>query len=223
MFYFKCEVIKLVITSITKQKRNENRFNIFIDGDFSFSASGEDILKHSIKEGLELNEESFNCIRFSCEFSKAYNYGLCLLETRNHTSEEISRKLRRRDYSEKTIEDVLEKLKSYKFIDDNEYTEKYIRDCLNFKKYGKKKIMYNLKNKGVDSILINNADFDFEIQYENACILAEKKLKLLMNKPNQKEKVFQYLASRGYEFGLINKVINKVFNDAHEYETNLDD
>jgi regulatory protein len=213
----------LIITSIIKQKGNQNRYNIFINGNFSFSASNEDIVKHSIKEGLELSEELFNTIRIECEHSKAYNYALHLLEIRGYTSKEIKRKLKLKNYSEKTIDDILTKLKSYNFIDDHEYAEKYISDCVNFKKYGKKKIIYNLKSKGIEPALIDNAEFDYEMQYENAYLLANKKLRILGNKPNQKEKTFQYLASRGYELDLIIKVIKKIFHGTDNGDMDLYD
>jgi regulatory protein len=40
-----------VITAIEVQKRNKNRVNIYIDGEFTFSCSAELVYTHGLKNG----------------------------------------------------------------------------------------------------------------------------------------------------------------------------
>jgi regulatory protein len=202
----------LIITGIVKQKRYE-RYNIMIDGNFKFSASMEDIIKYSLNENMEVSENFLDEIINECEVTKAYNYALHVLGSKDYTTNEILKKLRQKEYSEETINKIICKLKNYGIVDDEKYINKYVSDCLNLKKYGTKKILFNLKIKGIQPEKIDNTLISNETQYSNAYSLALKKLKFIGDKPNKKEKIFRYLLSKGYDYDLINNVLREIFNE----------
>lgn len=202
----------LKISEISKQKNNDERYNVFIDGNFLFSASMEDIIKNSLKVGMEISSDDLENIIEKCELSKAYNYALFILNRKEYTSKEIINKLNRKSFSESTINKVIDKLSVYGIIDDEGFANKYARDSVNFKKSGIKKIQYNLINKGIDQNIVRNISIDEDVQFNNALELASKKLKTIESKPNPREKIYRFLLSRGYEYDLIRKVINKLFN-----------
>lgn len=199
------------ITQVSKQKNNEERYNIYVDGAFCFSSSIEDVIKNNIKEGMDITEEQLDSFIEACEYGKAYNYALFLLNARNYTSKEIKNKLEKKFYSQQTINRVLDKLQSYGMINDEEYASKYINDSINFKKNGIRKIQYNLINKGISREIIDNIEVDYESQLKNALSLAEKKMKLLQNKSNPREKIYRFLISKGYDHGIVKKVIVRLY------------
>ena len=92
-------------------------------------------------------------------------------------------------------------------MDDEQYIEKYIFMRAN-KGYGKYKISLELKQRGLSSDLnkklLNLADINWsEIAYQQLL----KKFKLIDPKNNQqKQKVAQYLTSRGFTQGDIKTV-----------------
>lgn len=202
----------MLITDIKKQKHNESRYNIYIDSKFCFSASGEDIIKYSINENKEIEEEELENIIRRCEETSAYNYALNLLSNKDYTSMEIKNKLKLKEYSLQTIDSVLSKLESYGFINDEKYIKKYIDYSLNIRKTGKNKIMYDLKNRGLKSLDIESFEVDEEMQYANAYNLALKKIKSVSNGTRVEDKIFRYLLSKGYDFDLIKRVIRNVFD-----------
>jgi regulatory protein len=211
MLYF--EVINLRITSLTKQKKNKDRYNIYVDDEFLFSANFEDLIKLSLKEDKELNEVELQNIIDACEGSKAYDYALFILSIRDYTSSEMERKLRNMGFSNYTINKVLDKLKAYGIIDDSKYIKKYVSDGQKIKKYGIKKIMYNLANKGIEKSSLESIEMDNEFEFNNAFSLAQKKLKIIGNSDKQREKIYRYLISKGYEYEIAKKVIDKIFRD----------
>lgn len=199
------------VSSIEKQKNNK-RCNVFIDGEYGFSASMEDIVKYSIEEGKEFDKDEIDGIIEKCELSKAYERALIMLDKKDYLEIELIKKLKLLKYTDKTIYMVIEKLKSFNFINDDRYIKRYINDCISLKKFGRRKILHNLAQKGLKSIDADNINIDSEIEYHNALELAEKKLKLFHNEKNPKEKIYKYLLSKGYEYDIIKMVITKLFN-----------
>ncbi|WP_207669284.1 regulatory protein RecX [Fonticella tunisiensis] len=204
----------MIITSIVKQKRNDERYNIYIDNNFTFSADIEDIIKYDIKEGVKLDQNSLDFLIENCEGTKAYNYCLKLLGRRDYTETELRRKLEQKYYSNKTIEKVLEKLKIYDIINDDRYIKKYINNSQRFKKHGKKKILFNLGNKGIPGEMLQMINIDENTEYENAYNLALKKLNLVKEKPDRIERICRYLISKGYEYGLVKRVLNEILSNS---------
>ncbi|MBI0059780.1 MULTISPECIES: regulatory protein RecX [Gilliamella] len=146
-----------------------------------------------------------------------------LLAQRDHSSYELTRKLTlffskkikciEDDYPEELsqlkiqIEHVIKHCTHQHWMDDEQYIEKYIFMRAN-KGYGKYKISLELKQRGLSSDLnkklLNLADINWsEIAYQQLL----KKFKLIDPKNNQqKQKVAQYLTSRGFTQGDIKTV-----------------
>lgn len=202
----------MVITGIKKQKYNGERYNIYIDSKFSFSASDEDIVKYSLTEEMKIESEELESLIKKCEETKAYSYALNLLSIKDYTSKDIKTKLKLKQYSDQTIQSVLSRLESYDFVNDEKYVKKYIDYSLNIKKTGKNKILFDLQNKGIKSSDIKSIEIDEDIQYSNAYNLALKKIKSINNNTRIEDKVFRYLLSKGYDFDLIRKVLRNLFD-----------
>lgn len=205
------------ITSVVKQKKNQDRYNVYVDNEFSFSCCEEDIIKYSIYEGLSLKSlDILEELKLNCEITKAYDYALYLVGLRNYTRKEIERRLKNKCYSMTTILAVVEKLEHYSLINDKEYVEKYIKDSMYYKKYGHKKILFNLQSKGIDKNLLESISIDEEEMIKNAIELAQKKLKSLQGKKDIKLRLSRYLQSKGYSYEIIDKAIREIYSTNYE-------
>ena len=69
----------MIVTSIKQQKKDKERYNIFIDGEFAFGLIMEDILYFKIKEGYEISEEKYNYIKDTVLYIKAQDTALKFL------------------------------------------------------------------------------------------------------------------------------------------------
>jgi regulatory protein len=201
------------ITEVSEQKRRKEKYNIFIDGEFCFSANLEDVIKHGIKVSKEITHDELESLIEQCEYSKAYNYSLNLLSKQDYTSFDMIKKLKSRSYGNLTITKVMEKLKSYGLINDVKYAQKYIKYCLDIKKYGKNKIMAELYRLGLKDI--EGLDFSIceDTEYGNLREIAIKKYKTIEGKDNAKQKLYRYLLSKGYDFDLIRRAMREVTQD----------
>lgn len=139
----------------------------------------------------------------------------CLYQDRCHW--EIELKLRDFDLIPEAKEEVISKLYQYGFINEERFTLQFVRGKFKQKKWGRNRLRMELKKRQIPEKMIQNA-FRSEIdldQYEKTLRnLTQKKyesLKLERDSFKKQQKIKNYLAYKGYEFDLIQDVLNELF------------
>ncbi len=202
------------ITSIEKQKNNENRYSIFIDKKYAFGLDASICYKHKLEVDMEIDEQLINKILKTEEKDKALNYAMYLLSKKDRTKKEMHDKLKDKGFDEDIILYILEKLSEYNWINDEVYCKKYINDKTKFSKYGANKIKLKLYSKGVDKEIISKEiiNIDHNLEFENALAFAQKKLCSIkeMDKYKIKAKLSSHLMTKGYSYDTIKKVFSKL-------------
>lgn len=206
------------ITEIRENKKNENRVSIFSDDVFIMACDKELIYKHHIKKGDPLDEERLKEIIADDDFIKAREIGLRQLERSFKTEKQIKDKLLEKEFSEETIEQVMEKLREYNLVDDYKYAELFLKEKLRTR--GLRKASFELSRKGVPKEIIDEVsrDMDTEPIEENSCLVhGKKKYNLLIKRETDvykiKNKLFTYLASKGYDFDLIKASLDEIMGE----------
>ena len=147
--------------------------------------------------------------------SEALKFAMKLISLRKRSVFEIKKRLRKKKFEENIIEEVLQELKNYKYLNDEEFAEAYINDRINFNPRGRFLIKKELNEKGIAENIIERKIeelFSEEKETASAKKLAEKKLKTVSNKTNKikiNQKIRSYLQSKGYSFDVINKIAIK--------------
>ncbi len=188
------------ITAVTPQKKRENRYNVFIDNEFAFGIDGVDLLYYKLKEGSELSRERFDMITEELIFVKAREKALKFIDYKQRTEKEVRKKLED-DYSPEIIQRVMEMLKKYKIVDDENYARLYINDCLKLKGWGRQRILNELAAKGIDrekaAPLLEGTD---DIMLEKAKKLVEKRVKGSIADMKEYKKHLDFLVRRGFDY-----------------------
>ncbi|MCX7695847.1 MAG: RecX family transcriptional regulator [Caloramator sp.] len=198
------------ITGIEKQKKKSDRYNIYIDGIYCFSADLEDIIKYDIKIDRNISEKELTTLIQECEINKGYRYALNLLNIRDYSKKEFVDKLKQKGYSENSIEIIINKLQEYELIDDFKYANKFVRKKINMNKLGRVRILNELKIKGVNNNIVEKIDFNEDEMFKNAYDLALKKFKAYKNSKDALIKVARFLYYKGYTNEEIKKVLQKI-------------
>lgn len=134
---------------------------------------------------------------------------LRLLEFRSHSERELTDKLRRAGSVDEDIERILEFCREYGFVNDEQYAKRRARDLQNLKKFGRKRISQELRQKGIAQELIDLAVSELEDDEEDRLYpLVLKKLGGNFEKKNI-DKCIRYFIYRGYGFGDIKSCIDK--------------
>ena len=194
------------ITKLEVQKNDKNRVNLYVDDKFYSGIPAELVYLEHLKTGLEIDEKDLKKIIFENEKSKAMSRVTKYIGSSLKTQKQIRDYLRKKEYSDDTIEFVMSKLVEYNYIDDKKYAQAYV---LTYgKKYGKLKLKSQLKVKGVSEEIIECVLEDNKVDSIES--VASKYLKNKVMSYEVSQKLFRFLYSRGYEFDEINSYINKL-------------
>lgn len=140
----------------------------------------------------------------------AFETGLYYLSFKSRTRQELENKLREKEYSEEDINEAMNKLISYNYIDDNNYAFSYIK--ANISKKSKKVIAIELRKKGVDNeAIMTQLDYFEDNDEEHISVILHRRFSNVdFADRKQKDRVVAYFARRGYSFTVINNAISKI-------------
>lgn len=196
-----------IITKLEVQKNDETRANLYLDDKFFAGISIEIIMKNQIKKGMEISAEKLEELILQDEKSKALTKAVKYISGNLKTIKQIRDYLRKKEYNKITIDYVIEKMQEYGYLDDEAYAKAYI--LTNSKKYGKLKLVSELRNKGVSEKIIDTL-FEEDIEMLDSIeAVAEKYLKNKVVDEKTLQRLSRFLYSRGYEFDKINRIINE--------------
>jgi len=109
---------------------------------------------------------------------------------------------------------IIDRLKSEDFINEKRYCTYFVKDKFRFNKWGKIKISYSLKAKGLDKEVVQNAMATIDDgEYEEllASLLKSKLVGLKYEFEYEKQgKLFRFAQSRGFENNVIERVIRNI-------------
>jgi len=211
----------MIVTKIEQQKRDENKYNIFIDGQFVFSLIMQDILFFKLKEGSEVSEETYTYIKDTVIYVKAQDRALKYLGYKKRTEKEIVRKLKEYEYDDEITDRVIKFLEKYKYLNDLEYAESYIRQAQRLNPKGKTDIRYKLKKLGISDDNIEKAFMNEEFEeLDETMKVLEKKLngKSSINLRENK-KIQEFLLRRGFSYGIIKEAFCELKIEIEKEET----
>jgi regulatory protein len=204
LFYYKGE-ISMIITTIEKQKKTQ--YNVYIDGEYAFSCNLEDLSYLGIEKGKEIDNEQYNYYVNYIATRQASDYAFKLLSKKMLTERELFQKLEMKGFEENVIKSVIEKLKSYNYINDKVYAKLFIEQKIN-QLYSRRKIYYELIKKGISKELIQESLNNFypeEKEVEIIKKIIEKKSKF----QEDTKKLKNYLYNNGFQIENISDALKE--------------
>ena len=138
-------------------------------------------------------------------FDKAVN----LLAFKGRTTQEIIKRLNEKGYSSEEIDEAVEKLSYYGYLNDQNYTISYIMD--NASKKGKKLISIELEQKGIDKNILDDVYSEVNIDEEASIdnIIRQRFSHADLSDDKIYRRTVNYLLRRGFAYDSIKRVIKK--------------
>jgi regulatory protein len=202
------------ITDLTTQKRNQHRVNVFIDGDYAFSLDAA--VASRLQPGQFLSEADIAALNDDDEFTRAYAKALRFLTTRPRSTQEVRDNLRRKAFPEPLIEQVLDRLLALGYVNDFEFARAWVRNRDEFSPRGARGLQHELRQKGVDSAIIDEvlAEFDAE---DAALRAARQKFDYYSRQSDTVEafrrKMGGYLTRRGFSYDSVRTVLDTLLEE----------
>lgn len=201
---------KHTITEITALAGG--RYKIEVDGEYRFVLYRGELNAYHIRAGEQIPHEFLEEILSEILPKRAKLRSMNLLKSREYTEYQLREKLRQGMYPESVIDEAIEYLKSYRYLDDRRYVKDYIVYYSESRSRGR--IEQDLLRKGIHRGLIRTV-------YEED--LGEEKLpdeilliKKLLEKKNyhgesadyqEKQKMRTFLYRKGFSADNIEKIL----------------
>lgn len=152
----------------------------------------------------EITNEEYNNLVNLNNYQDIYNKVIKYIGIRLRSKKEITDYLKKMDLSTEVIDDILNKLITNKYIDDERFSQAYIKDKYNFSNNGPYKIINELVKLGIDKDMAYTYTFDI-ITNE------EEKINKLINKYVKSDKKHDW-------YYLRNKIYNNLINLGYSKE-----
>lgn len=147
---------------------------------------------------------------------EVYNRLAALCSRSEQCSPDIRKKIVALGFEDETAAEITAKLKEENFLDDERFIRSFVADKFKFNKWGKVKIRYYLKMKGLPGDLIENGlDSIDEDLYKQLLIKILKEKAKTIKKKDKFEKMGQlirFAQSRGFEPEIIHRHLNEVIS-----------
>ncbi len=209
------------IINIKLIDKKKEKFAVYLSDGTHVEVTGELILRHNLKRGLEVSAEDVRNLLYEDELISARTLAIAYLSLKVVSAKQVRDYLRRKNISAESIEHVISELREKGKIDDTRFAQLFIKDRLKLKPAGPLKLMAELKQKGVADHIIESAITpvrQHDTQKNLALKLARKKMPLLAryDRGKQRQKLSSFLRQKGFEPLVIAEVMRQVLTKDNE-------
>ncbi len=137
----------------------------------------------------------------------------CAYQERCHS--EVKEKLYSYGVYRDDADEIISKLIEENYLNEERFASLFAGGRFRIKQWGKMKIKYELKQKGVSEYCIKKALQTIDLDEYEKCLqkLADQKLKTLKSEKNifiKKRKLQDFLLQRGFENDLVREAVSKI-------------
>lgn len=143
----------MLVTAVEPLGRNRNR--IYLDQQFAFVLYKGELRLFQIAVGKDLSEEDYHKIMAELLPKRAKKRAMNLLMKREYTVSKLREKLKEGEYPEKCIDEAIEYVGAFHYIDDERYAYSYVVDHVDTR--SRRRIEQDLCGKGISKDVIQSA------------------------------------------------------------------
>lgn len=216
------------ITDISLQAKNKDRVNVSVDGKYRFSLDIMQVTELGLKVGKDYTDEELIELETESQFGKLYARALEYTVMRPHSAKEVrdylwrktrntrvrvkdSNELREKPgVSQAIAERVFDRLMTKGHLNDEKFTKFWIENRNQRKGISHRKLVAELRAKGVESSVIEQAmqDSPREEKSEIQKILVKKR-----GKYDDEQKLIAYLMRQGFSYDSVKDALRDTDED----------
>ena len=201
----------MIVTRI--KEITKSRMEIEIDGEFAFVLYKGELRVYGIKENQEISEEVYQKILTEVLSKRAKLRAMNLLKSRAYTSFQLKEKLEMGGYPGKIIEEAIDYVTSFGYVNDSQYAIDFIE--YNKETKSKNRIFTDLYKKGISRDMLEEAWNS--VVGEDRAELEREQVIYWINKKNfspktaslqEKQKMMAFLYRKGFSNETIRSVLS---------------
>ena len=149
------------------------------------------------------------------EYEQALNRAAAYCSQAERAEKDVEQKLQDWEVASADAVRIMEFLHREKFLDEQRFVHAFINDKFTYERWGKIKIVYALRQKGVTGAVVQNnlEDIIDDERYLHTLVkLLRPKLRGMTFPLGQKEraKLYRYASSRGFEVGVVGSALREL-------------
>ena len=210
------------ITALQVQKRNPNRVNVHLDGEFAFGLAR--IVAAWLRVGQELSEEKIEQLQAEDARERAFQQPMLFLSYRARSESQIRQNLRKHEIPEPVIEQTLDRLRQDGLANDDQFARAWVENRSTFRPRSRRLMAMELRQKGLNDEAVSAAiaDVDDEaLAYEAAQKKVARYKDLEWNE--FRKKLSDFLARRGFSYSVVAPVVTRIWNEARNNEQHYEE
>ena len=192
------------ISKVSPAVKTAGRYNIYVDGKYSFSLDELQLVQNGLHSGLEISEAQLEQLKSESDFGKNYIRAVDLISRRLRSEREIRDYAFRKQWTKSNTERVIERLKARGYLDDRRFAELFFSSRHQSGRYSLKRIRLDLVKKGIDSDIIDDL---CRANGDSAALL--KLINKRINKYDDENKLIAYLARNGFRYDDIKAALDR--------------
>lgn len=196
---------------IKYEKKSNGNYVVYFDNNEKIKLNEDVILKYKLLYKKDIDEFLLKDILQDNNDYDIYNTCVKYIGVRLRSINEIREYMKRKNVSEKLIDETISKLIKNKLLDDEKFTKAFISDKLNFTTIGPYRIELELKKHNINDNIINKymGEIDNRILDDKINKQIGKLIKSNHGKTNLKNRIYNNLLNLGYSSEYILDNLNK--------------
>ena len=204
-----------IVTKI--EELDKKRSKVYINQEFAFVLYKGEIVQYKLKAEEVIEDSIYQTIRKEILPKRAKKRCLNLLQKKPYTEYKLREKLVEGLYTQDIIDEAIDYVKSFHYVDDYDYACQYI--FYHKETESRRKIEEKLSLKGIGKEILNQAFQDSYEEEEQLEIELRQAKKLLEKKKynaedmdwKEKQKIYAFLVRKGISSAIIKKAMSIQF------------
>lgn len=204
------------ITALKAQKKNRNRVSVYLDGEYAFGLAR--LVAAWLKVGQTLSEEKIESLQHQDAIEVAYRKAIRFLSYRSRSEYEVNKRLISYGFTPSIISNVIDRLMNIGLINDDEFARNWVENRSTFRPRGHRLLAMELRQKGVESDVIQAAISEIEDDETLAYLAAQKYARRLdgLEWGDFRKRLGAHLGRKGFFYGTIAIIVPRIWSESNE-------
>ena len=185
------------ITEVKKSERKKGRFLVKLENGDVLRVTEDELLRFGLRAGMVLDGETAEALKASAKASSAKAAAANMIGCRALSKKELTKRLIQKGNDEADSQAAADWLEDIGAVNDSEYAAALVRHY-GGKGYGPARVREELRRKGIDRELWDDALEEMPEAEEILDQLIQKKCKGDLSDPKEKKRVSDALMRRGF-------------------------